>query len=110
MLDDSQFHCLADAYLESLADEVETTDEEALIDMDLDDGALTLTLPDESQYVINKHFPTQQMWLSSPISGGLHFTYNEESSVWQLDAGRKLSELLVEELEESTGITFNFPD
>lgn len=108
MLEESQFHCLADAYLEAIADEIESKDEHALIDVDIEENVLTLTLPSGEQYVISKHLPSQQVWLSSPVSGGLHFSYNEEDSAWELDNGQKLSHLLAEELQEATELEFTF--
>ena len=108
MLEDSQFHCLADAYLEALTDTVETTDREGKIDVDIQEGVLVLEMPSGKQFVLSKHQPSHQLWLSSPRSGGLHFHYNQDLSSWELADGRKLSHLLAEELEQETGLQFYF--
>lgn len=108
MLENSQFHCLADSYLDALADEIDSKDEDAAIDADLQQGVLTLTLPSGQQYLISKHTPSKQLWLSSPTSGGLHFHYNEKDSAWELTDGRKLGQLLSHELVQHTGIEFRF--
>lgn len=108
MLEDSQFHCLADAYLDALADEIEAKDEDAALDTEVQPGMLTVTLTGGKQYLISKHLPSHQLWLSSPISGGLHFRYNESDSAWELDDGRRLGQLLSEELSTATGIEFRF--
>ncbi len=108
MLEDSQFHCLADAYLDALADEIDARDEKAALDADVQQGVLIVTLPSGAQYLVSKHLPTQQLWLSSPVSGGLHFRYNESDSAWELEDGRKLGQLLSQELSAATGIEFRF--
>ena len=108
MLEDSQFHCLADAYLESLADEVDEKDQAGHIDADINSGVLMLELESGKQFLISKHTPTQQIWLSSPVSGGLHFRYNENDSAWELEDGRKLGTLLADELQRETGLNFSF--
>ncbi len=108
MLEEPQFHCLADAYLEAIADEIEAKDENSLIDIDMGADLLTLTLESGQQYVISKHLPSQQIWLASPNSGGLRFSYNEEDAAWELENGRKLSHILAEELFEATQVNFDF--
>jgi frataxin len=108
MLENSQFHCLADAYLDALTDEIEAKDAEGLLDAEVEQGVLTLTLPSGKQYVVSKHLPSKQLWLSSPISGGLHFSYDEAHSAWALADGRKLCTLLADELAHAIGIEFRF--
>ena len=109
MQSDSAFHKIADATLEAMADEVETQDEELLIDVDLTGGILTLELDSGQQYVISKHAPSHQLWLSSPISGGLHYDYNSASESWELAKdGSRLDERLSKELYQLTSIVFDF--
>ena len=38
-------------------------------------GVLTVTMPDKSQYVLNKQPPNKQIWLSSPMSGPKRFDW-----------------------------------
>jgi frataxin len=109
MLEDSQFHCLADAYLTALTDEIEAKDPEGTLDAEVQQGVLMITAPGKKQFLVSKHAPSHQLWLSSPVSGGLHFRYNQDNSCWELDSGRKLSSILAEELEQETGLRFFFP-
>jgi frataxin-like iron-binding protein CyaY len=46
-------------------------------DIDWEETAqsLSVILPDQRIYLFNMHTGMQQLWLSSPISGGRHFTY-----------------------------------
>ncbi len=109
MLEESDFHEKADALLERIANEIEEKDEEMLIDADLNQGVLTLELDSGHEYVISKHEPSKQVWLSSPLSGGLHYDYNDEIDGWELTKdGTRISELLSEELYKLTSIAFDF--
>lgn len=44
------------------------------LEVDLEGGILTLELPEGGNYVINKHAPNREIWLSSPSSGAWHFS------------------------------------
>lgn len=71
-IDESEFQARADATLETLFDALEDAiGDEA--DIDLREGVLSIVLPTGGQYVINKHAPNRQIWLSSPKSGAAHF-------------------------------------
>lgn len=43
------------------------------LEIDLVDNSLTIEFDDEKVFIISIHEPTQQIWLSSPISGAHHF-------------------------------------
>lgn len=102
-MDESAFEAAAEATLtrlytvidETLADEV---------DAELRGGILTLELEDGRQYVINKHAPTKQLWLSSPVSGAAHFAHDAASGAWRSTrGGPPLTERLAAELKAATG-------
>ena len=73
-------------------------------------GVLTLTLPSNGTYVINKQPPNKQIWLSSPISGpkrydwvldgeGQHEKEGSGEGEWvYLRDGSNLTELLRKEV------------
>ncbi len=98
-LTESAFMLLADATLNRLMDMAEIADEEGVLDVELADGILTVTLPNGRQFLINRHKPSLQLWYSSPLSGGLHFDYDEAEKAWALHGGRRLDTLLKAELE-----------
>ena len=50
MLENSQFHCLADAYLDAISDEIDAKDEDAAVDADLQQGVLAISLLGGQQY------------------------------------------------------------
>lgn len=80
-MDATAFHAAADETLTRLMDILD----EAIgdrADVDLQDGILTIDLDDGGQYVLNKHEPNRQIWLSSPKSGAGHFAFDETNATW----------------------------
>ncbi|MBV8535593.1 MAG: iron donor protein CyaY, partial [Alphaproteobacteria bacterium] len=73
-------------------------------DVELRGGILTLELEDGRQYVINKHTPNRQIWLSSPVSGAAHFVHDPQGGVWRSTRGdAQLHSLLAAELSALSG-------
>lgn len=52
------------------------------LEVDLEAGILKLELPDGGTYIVNKHAPNREIWLSSPRSGAWHFAA-AESGRWR---------------------------
>ena len=70
---------------ETLADSLLATLEEALadhVDAELQGGILTVE-GDAGTWIVNKHAPTRQIWLSSPVSGARHYAYDAGVGQWQ---------------------------
>lgn len=65
-------------------------------DVELAGGVITLKLQSGKTYIINKHTAMRQIWVSSPVSGGLHFSWVGDN--WQVSDGRELCALLSQEL------------
>jgi frataxin len=97
-MNESDFHCFADAMLATLEDVLEEADQAGFIELEASAGTLTITLNDKKQFVVSKHAPTRQIWLSSPFSGAHHFNYDEAKQDWLLSDGRSLKQLLDSEL------------
>ncbi len=73
-------------------------------EVDLENGILTVELEDGGTYVINKHAPTRQIWVSSPASGATHFAREQGSDRWiDTRGGRDLALMLREEIRAATG-------
>jgi frataxin len=51
-------------------------------DADLEGGVLTLE-GNGGTWVLHKHAPTRQMWLSSPQSGAHHYAFDPALSQWR---------------------------
>ncbi len=102
-LDESRFATLADATLERMADAIDDAVGDA-VDVELQGGILTLSLPGGGQYVLNKHGPNRELWLSSPASGAWHFAWSGEDWVSTREPPAVLARLLAAELEARFGV------
>ena len=71
----NDFYTASTHMLEKISDFFESSWPQA--DVDLLEDTLTVTLPDQSQYVINKHSMTKQIWVASPFTGAHHFYLKE---------------------------------
>ena len=67
----------AQSFLYMLAHQIESIPG---LDYDEAEHALTIHLPDQRVYLFNIHQGMEQLWLSSPFSGGRHFYYH--NSCW----------------------------
>jgi frataxin len=76
---------MTDSAFETLADSLLATLEEALgehVDAELQGGILTVE-GDAGTWIVNKHAPTRQIWLSSPVSGARHYAFDATTGHWQ---------------------------
>lgn len=103
---ESHFHASADDWLEHLFESLERQDDEAALDIDFGNGIVEITINAEQVFIISKHAPSRQLWLSSPLSGGHHFDKSKDTGGWVLKDGRSLSVVLSEELRQCTGQDF----
>lgn len=109
-LPESEFERCASQYLERLFEALEEQDEAGMLEIDFEAGSLTIKLGNGKTFLVSKHGPSQQMWLSSPISGGLHFISADGGKDWKLKDGRRLSIVLCEELRHLTGAEFELQE
>lgn len=80
-MSDSAFESLADSLLAALEEGIG-----AHADAELQGGVLTVDGDAKGgggTWVVNKHAPTQQIWLSSPQSGARHYAFDEGSGQWK---------------------------
>lgn len=61
--------------MQELLEFVEGLEEQHDIEGELEEGILAVTMPDGREYVINKHTPSRQIWVSSPYSGAGYFEF-----------------------------------
>ena len=99
MISATEFNETVDALFDQI---VETIDEsEAADDVELNQGVLEITCIDQSKIIINRHAPTQEIWVAAK-SGGYHFRWAD--GVW-LDtrSGEPLSDAISRVVFEQTG-------
>lgn len=94
-MDDSSFERLAGQTLETLFETLDDGLDDA--EVDYSGGILTIELADGGTYVINRHAPNRQIWVSSPRSGAWHFERRDDA--WVSTRGtERLAALLAAEL------------
>lgn len=105
MSTETEFHRYADATLSALFDQLESAYESgSLEDLELQDGVLTITTEGGKIFVVSKHAASGQIWLASPLTGGLHFSYEDSSGEWILADGTLLTARLTQELMQAGGL------
>jgi frataxin len=73
------------------------------LDVEMTGGILQIELPDGGTYVVNKHGPNREIWLSSPKSGAWHFG-SDDGAAWRSTRGAEdLIALLAGELAAASG-------
>jgi len=95
-MEDTIFSNRARTELTTLFELLQQTGKYEDLDIDLQDDVLYITLPTNRQYVINRHTPSKQIWLSSPLTGADYFSYNDQD--WHNKSGGQLKQLLMTEL------------
>ena len=81
-MDQSAFERLAAALLEDFFDAIDAALGDEL-DVDYEGGILTVKLSDGRTFLLNKHAPNREIWLSSPVSGAWHFAYDDKEGIWR---------------------------
>ncbi len=91
-LDETQFNTIADAFLDSLFDQLEESIGN-MADVDLQDGILNIELDAGGEYIINKHRPNREIWMASPKSGATHYAYKNDRWIGTRDDADLLERL-----------------
>lgn len=98
-MDETRYHTIADATLLHCFDQLDDAYEQGAIDdLALEGGILTIKTETGRTFILSKHAPSRQLWLASPISGGLHFRFVEGEQCWALPDDTRLYDLLRREL------------
>ncbi len=98
------FAVRASETLEDLRERLEACEALDDADMDIIDGVLTLVLEDDTQIIINRQEPLEQIWLASPL-GPAHFAWSEADGEWRDDrTGKPLLATLEEALSGKLGV------
>lgn len=101
-----EFERRAAEILDSLFEQIEDQLGDWL-DVEMTGGILQIELPDGGAYVVNKHAPNREIWLSSPVSGAWHFApagSGADKEAWRSTRGtEELTGLLSSELAAASG-------
>jgi frataxin len=105
-MNQAEFERRAAEILDSLFEQIEDQLGDWL-DVEMSGGILQIELPDGGTYVVNKHAPNREIWVSSPKSGAWHFAAVEggpDDGAWRSTRGtEELTALLAGELAAASG-------
>ncbi len=90
------FQNLAKKTLDAIFNLAETKSQD--FDVDFEGENLIIEV-NNSTFVLSIHNPTQQIWMSSPLSGAHHFEYKEDGSEHKWISTRDNSMNLLEKLD-----------
>lgn len=51
-------------------------------EIDESEGIIKISLSNHDTFLLNFHSPSNQIWLSSPLSGALHFSWEAQQGKW----------------------------
>ncbi len=106
MISTTEFNERVDALFELIVETVDAS--EAADDIELNQGVLEITCDNESKIIINRHAPTQEIWVAAK-SGGFHF--KPQNGDWNdTRSGETLPATLTRVIREQTdkNVDFNF--
>ncbi|MCF4165789.1 iron donor protein CyaY [Zavarzinia compransoris] len=96
-MDEKRYLDLVEDCLNHWLDVLEAS--EGFDELDLADGVLQAETEDGKTFILNRHVPLRQVWLSSPVSGAHHYAFDETAGAWHSTrGGEALSVRLVADL------------
>jgi len=101
---ESEFNELADAVFKRIEQAIDASGMD--IECNLNGAVLELEFDDDSQIIINRHSPTQEIWLAAK-SGGFHYALQNDCWISKRD-GSELFGKLEELVRQGAGETLMF--
>ena len=103
IMTESDFHRAVDAVLERVETALGEHDD---LDVDSEEGVLTVTCPDGSRIIVNRQTPNREIWVAAR-SGGFHFASRE--GAWRdTRSGDELFASLARLVEMQAGVPVRF--
>lgn len=100
----TEFNEAVDALFEQVVEVIDATD--AADDIELNQGVLEITCINKSKIIINRHAPTQEIWVAAK-SGGYHFKW--AGGTWiDTRSGEVLSDAISRVVLEQSGVRISF--
>lgn len=100
----TEFNEAVDALFEQVVEVIDATD--AADDVELNQGVLEITCANKSKIIINRHAPTQEIWVAAK-SGGYHFRWADGAWV-DTRSGEALSDSISRVVFEQAGVRISF--
>ena len=103
-MNDSNYQRISEDFLNMVQESLEEADAKGLLELEEGPDSVSIIAPSGKQLLLSKHRINKQLWLSSPMTGGHHFSYDDATSAWLLKDGRSLSVMLSEEIFALCGV------
>ena len=68
--------------LNTLIDMVDNADVDGILECENFNGVVNISDSKGNVYVVSKHEPSMQIWVASPISGSVRFSYDKSIDIW----------------------------
>ncbi|AAZ68723.1 iron donor protein CyaY [Ehrlichia canis] len=95
----SDFQALSYNLLNTLTEMIDRVDIDGVLECENCDGVVKISDSNGNLYIINKHEPSMQIWVASPISGSVRFSYDKSLSAWINDKSDELFNFLRVEMK-----------
>ncbi|MFK5915281.1 MAG: iron donor protein CyaY [Woeseiaceae bacterium] len=104
-MNESEFNDVVDDIFIEIEDAIEEACDETGADIDYEttSGILTLTFANQTQIIINRQAPLQQIWVAAK-AGGFHFDFDSGKEKWicsSVELYVALSEYCTEQAEQT---------
>ncbi|MEN2496313.1 MAG: hypothetical protein MHMPM18_000842 [Marteilia pararefringens] len=99
---ESRFSALADCTLEAIHDGFDSNCEPLLDNYDscFSNSTLEINVGSSCVYVLNKHSMSQQIWISSPLSGPSRYSFDTKNMWIESKSKKRLITLIEEEISQ----------
>ena len=95
----SDFQSLSYKVLRLLTEMIDNADFNEVLECENCDGLVKISDNKGNIYVVNKHEPSMQIWVASPISGSVRFSYDQSLNIWINDKKDELFNFLRSEMK-----------
>ena len=95
----SSFQSLSYNVLSTLTEMIDNADFNEVLECENCDGLVKVSDSKGNVYIVNRHEPSMQIWVASPISGSVRFSYDQSLNVWINDKRDELFSFLRSEMK-----------
>ncbi|GAT75591.1 CyaY protein [Ehrlichia ruminantium] len=94
----SDFQSLSYNVLDTLVNMIDNADLDGILECENCNGVVNISDTKGNVYIVSKHEPSLQIWVASPISGSVRFSYNKSLNVWVNNNNDELFHFLKSEI------------
>ncbi|QGR02740.1 iron donor protein CyaY [Ehrlichia ruminantium] len=76
------FQNLSCSMLNTLVSMIDNADIDGILECENFDGVVNISDGKGNVYIVSRHEPSMQIWIASPISGSVRFSYDKSLGIW----------------------------